>query len=320
MLSNRQWHAAEHDAAIVFCVDQKFLKYAAAVINSIRLLVPDLQADICVASEQSVQIPSSLEHLNIRFLTLKPDVDRDTFPVSEDLPFATYLRLFAVDVLAPHYEKILYLDCDIMIESAEFTKIFDIELLPGTAVGAATDLMQLKGRRVRTAEMNSLNIPAFPYFNAGILLIDTRQWIKENAIKGILDIIRSCPQALAFFDQSAMNLYFKGRWTEISYRLNWAVYNKVRLYLNFDKPLILHFVGCEKPWAKECPFVPDHIQSYFDDFLSEHFGVSAPDRPKRRRDFKYIYNLTVINFLKLHRILRRRRRFYDLSVALDPKK
>jgi len=311
---------ARHRNCILFCADATFFRYAVVAIERIRDLAPDLEADICLVADRPIELPSTLHYLDIRCFALEVDRQGLDFPVSDVIPFAAYLRFFAIEALASDYKKILYLDADVLPDRPEIADIFDVALRDGTVLAAVRDLAQFRSPKARLPEMDSLNLPTFQYFNSGVLLVDTKKWVADRMLASILNVVRQSPQALYWHDQSALNIVLQGNWTELTHHWRWMVDPKLVFALRWDHPVLIHFAGRQKPWSDMLTWLPRRIVSYYDDRLEQHFGVTPPRRDNTNGRRKSVLSMAFGAMKRLRPLLKRRATHPDLWGTKDPNK
>ena len=205
----------------------------------------------------------SRSNLSVRFLNLdntlcsahlaKTDGNRTTSLVPH-VSATSCLRLFLPELL-PDYEKLIYLDVDVIVHQ-DLAALYDIEL--------GTDLI---------AGAVDLGIGAFPakrpeyrafadhygfsdwnhYVNAGVLLLNLGAMRRENLTASLLQLAQEA--ADFFFDQDALNFVCKGRVRFLSPEWNLMVQPFIlskELRLIFGEPAIYHFAGRRKPWMDPC--------------------------------------------------------------------
>ncbi len=68
----------------------------------------------------------------------------------------------------------------------------------------------------RNPEFRALGLPAWPYFNAGVLLIDTGAWVAAGIEERLVTLWREKGTAMVRHDQSLLNVALGGRWAEHS--------------------------------------------------------------------------------------------------------
>lgn len=201
---------------VLLCCDTNYEKFAFSLIKQIVEAYPDLDADICLVAEHKIEPPPSLQDIPVRLGRMQVDLKDINFPKNRHVNFSAYLRLFAVTSLCDYYDRVLYLDSDIFLLNDGLPGIFDITLLPGHAVGAVRDIPQQLHLSTVPKDAIALNVPFFPYFNSGVLLVDCHKWIKEDVFGKALEAVREYGHAFTYNDQSALNIALRGDWSELS--------------------------------------------------------------------------------------------------------
>lgn len=164
---------------------------------------------------------------------------------------STYLRFFAPGLIDA--EKLLYLDCD-MIAMDDIEQLFRTEL-GDKMLGAVSDLFAGPSAYKFSFSMR--------YFNAGMLLINSKQWNRENSSETSMRFLRDkffpmFNNRKHYGDQDILNMLFIGRVVYVHPRYN--LVNPVLLRRSFfrgkifeeacGRPGIVHFAGGAKPWNK----------------------------------------------------------------------
>jgi lipopolysaccharide biosynthesis glycosyltransferase len=154
------------------------------------------------------------------------------------LTHATFYRLFIPEIL-PELEKIIYLDCDIVIE-ADLGELWSTDM---TGFGNAGVIFPGRDTKDRLGVEDGADM------NAGILVMNLEFW-RQN------DITLKCVQWLEsteslYMDNDAMNVVLKGAQKGIEERWNlnpihFGVFSNEAKYPS----RILHFAGAVKPWHK----------------------------------------------------------------------
>ena len=206
------------------------------------------------------------------------------------LTSATFMRLGLADLLTD--EKVLYLDCDTLVRR-ELAKLFDVEL-GDKLLASVPDAILTRNHsdfrvtygdmdlRPRSYVQQVCNVMDFEgYFNAGVMLLNLRQWREEGTAAALTELIVQ-RQSLFFGDQDALNAvvqdrYIKldPRWNAISYALfaeppdtsgdpEWA---EIVEAWRAD-PWIIHFVGLTKPW------LPNVRKTIFHDEAQRYLSAS----------------------------------------------
>jgi lipopolysaccharide biosynthesis glycosyltransferase len=195
------------------------------------------------------------------------------------ISIATYYRLFIPALLPENIERVLYLDCDIVVRK-NLTPLWEIPL-DNLAVGAVNHVVDWN-----VTATQRLNYPAEAgYFNAGVLLINLKYWRINHVSEKLFDFIAQNRDVIKFHEQDALNglLYDKCfriscKWNMMSGfymknlksihdELNGLVINdyaafKKEIAAEIPDPAVVHFVSKPKPWDAGCyhPFKKEYYR------------------------------------------------------------
>ena len=180
---------------------------------------------------------------------------------------STMGRLFAADLLPAGVRRILYLDCDTVVLKP-LRRLWETKLsLPGAA-GTGSVMAAVQEPTIYEEVKQYLDLgEKDPYFNAGVLLIDLKQWRKEDLTRKVLAYYTGIAEQSLFNDQDALNGLLKGRIRTLSPR--WNFFTNYR-YFRYDTlcrmqpsyrripeevfrkakryPAVIHYAGDERPW------------------------------------------------------------------------
>ena len=149
-------------------------------------------------------------------------------------------------------ERVLYLDTDTLLANSVLP-LFSLDM-KGKAVGAVNENILDSIRYARRLNYDENK----GYFNAGVLLIDLKQWRETNATKQLIDFCVKNIKHLRLFDQDALNVIFQDNKCELP-----LCYNIIPANLNSDyyytpehldeikeavyRPVIIHYAA-SAPW------------------------------------------------------------------------
>lgn len=101
-----------------------------------------------------------------------------------------------------------------------------------------------------------------PYFNSGVLKIDTERWVARKITEQSIDLLEEHPTQLLLDDQDALNATLHNDWSILhpvwNVQLNWVSDKKNKINLQnytganvkkiLSRPGILHYNHSVKPW------------------------------------------------------------------------
>ncbi|WP_322891531.1 MULTISPECIES: glycosyltransferase family 8 protein [unclassified Yoonia] len=261
--------------AVVFCCDENYLPYAALAIHTLLRNNPERDYDICIASLDALDMPPALDGQDIRICRIDVGDSFDGMPVSKRLTIATYLRLALPEAFATDYDRILYLDCDVFVAGEALGDVFTLDLA-GRPVGACMDITKAKHPRHPTPDQTAVGISG-PYFNAGVLLIDTAAFREQALRSQCIAAARKHEGALLQLDQTLLNIVLLDNWAELHPAWNWQWAIVRPMFDTFIDPQIVHFVTGAKPWSDPNGALPIRFRETARRFFAKHY----PELPVR---------------------------------------
>lgn len=183
----------------------------------------------------------------------------ETFPRKEkDHPsVAAYLRLFMSELLPDTIDKVLYIDCDILINKS-IKELWDIPI-EDVSIAAVEERPPFD-----IQSPLRLNYPEkYSYFNSGVMLVNLKKWREKNFVKLCKEYIAVHSESIRYHDQDILNalLYNDKKFISIQWNLmDFFLYLKpdiqphriANLQDALISPAIIHFTGSHKPWMHNC--------------------------------------------------------------------
>lgn len=280
-------------AAVALACDDKYMPYTGALLQSIiENAGQDAFYDIVVMhnsiSENNQRICKELakghDNISIRFL----DVSRNfaayaAVHVDRHLTVETYFR-FMIPDLFKEYDKVLYLDCD-MVVNEDIAKLFKLDI-GDNYVAATRDLDFIasceepgRGEFYEEKILKYIKIDAVEnYFQAGAILFNIREILKKYDTKKLFAVALS--RNWYYHDQDVLNHLFNGKVTYLEQRWNilsllesgshrsklfkeylYAKYNEM-YHAGRKNPAIIHYAGVPKPWKDLKCDLADYFWKY----------------------------------------------------------
>lgn len=250
---------------IVFATDSNYLAYTIVAIQSIlENSNQDKFYDIYILYSNldltDVSLFDNLSQKNIKITCV--NVDKINQQISHNLYIRAhyskemYYRWFIPDIL-PQYEKVLYLDCDVIVLK-DISILYDTEMSSNDIVAGVTNICDpFTQYRIK----KNFSLQDDEYINSGVLLINTKAFI-QNRIKYeclrltniITESILICP------DQDIINIVCKGKikYLDDMWNFQWhhqwdrpdQIIDSFRLKFESAKRNIgiIHFTSGIKPW------------------------------------------------------------------------
>ena len=125
-----------------------------------------------------------------------------------------YYRLFVSEIIPTNIDKVLYLDCDIIIEDS-LNDLWN-EDISNYAVGAIPDF---ENNNVKISSRLGYDV-GDGYFNSGVLLINMKYWREHRVTNLFLDFAKTHLNELNFHDQDILNHEFHQLKKELPIKYN----------------------------------------------------------------------------------------------------
>lgn len=163
-----------------------------------------------------------------------------------------FARLFVSSVLPKNLTRVLYLDCDIIIDKP-LDELWNLNM-KGKVVAALLDAFASGYRKNLGLEKNDI------MFNSGVMLIDLKRWKKEHIEDKILELIKKYKGQIPQGDQGALNAVLSHETALLDPKFNsitifhdftykdMLIYRKPPMFYSKDEvkeavknPVIIHF-------------------------------------------------------------------------------
>lgn len=261
---------------IVCATDDNFVQHCTIMLTSlllnnkdvsVYLLTEGLKYDNETIIRQQVEILGG--KLNVCI------VDSDIvakFPMPNDanlnhISRATYYRLLIPEILPKDINKVIYFDCDIIINQS-IQDLWNIDI-KNFAIAAVLQIGS-------GFEAERLGYPIeYGYFNAGVNVINMDYWRKNNISRKLMEYLATNSYKIKYHDQDVLNAvlydrtyHLKPMWNMTSqvygYFLNQRgdkkegkvinTYTEEKLNISLYKnnPIVIHYVSKPKPWQNGC--------------------------------------------------------------------
>jgi len=261
---------ADARVTVVLNADDRFSRPLAVTIRSIvSQLSPERTLDLYVcdmgitpANRSRIESVAQHDRVNFRWISSLAEKTSNLPADIKHISRAAYGRLFIPKVLPPDTEKVLYLDCDLIVRRC-VGDLFDTPIGDFAAMGVADAgspfVSSVYGvpfwvRYGRAAdEVN---------FNSGVLLLNLPVWREEDFTAAAIAYLTDGRHRF-LHDQESINAVLPGRIGHIDPRWNQQTenfeerfqatlpYSEDELRGLLKDPWIVHFTTSVKPWHYE---------------------------------------------------------------------
>ncbi len=197
---------------------------------------------------------------------------------------ATYYRMFLPSI-AKEYDKILYLDSDIIVLD-DIANLFNHDI-NDNLVGAIVEDVMTNFDVFGTYVEKALGIDRYKFFNAGILVMNTKQFRELDIENKFLELISNF-KFVVTQDEDYLNVLCKGRIKFIDEGWNRAPIPGTQL--DTDKLKLIHYKITWKPWNYSDVMYEDSFwdyakkTAYYQDLLDNRKNYPHQERDKMQFD------------------------------------
>ncbi len=224
--------------------DNEYIPHFLAMLTSLSEVEKDIQFFLVQTELTQDNISIINDHARVIDIDLtvlgNPGIDLSIFAPCGNYPEAVWLKFYIDQLFPKHFERILYIDPDIIILN-KIKGIFEIDM----NTKPLASVIDMKDADIEFKQ--NLGIPATgKYFNFGLVLFDRKKYVELDIGDKAAEFARSNPQKISFIDQCAYNAV---AWQDIL-----ELDNKWNLMAGCqqgqpENANILHFCAV-KPWEK----------------------------------------------------------------------
>lgn len=270
---------------ICFAVNEQ---YSVPLRNVLYSIVEHADSTRCIdilvmtkglSEEAMTQVRSAIQNrdnVSVRFIDMLIYEQKyldGVVPIQQYISVETDYRLFLATELFSEYEKMIYLDCDTLVQG-NIAELFDTDL-EGKALGAVPEY----SFRYHEYQQNPMFVENEPYsirgyctkliglqtledyFNAGLLLFDLKLFRKLTTIEDMMSVLTQ--KHFLMNDQDVLNHLIKGDYKHLD--VEWNYLNTYEFFrggnnkelkeiftdVYRDEPRMIHYVGHKKPWKDD---------------------------------------------------------------------
>ena len=236
---------------IFYACDDNFVKYTIVSISSMiknastdhRYRIYILHTEI---SDEMKRELIKLENGNftISFINLGSELESIShrFPLRDYYSKTTYYRMFIAETF-PEYDKAIYIDSDTVVQG-DISELYKTDL-KDNYVAACHEQAMIQVDEYGTYAERVVGISRYNFFNAGILLINCREFRSKRLLDKFIKLLGEYDFVVTQ-DEDYLNLICKDRVLWLDQRWNTEVYGNIAYPIEEAK--IIHYIMTSKPW------------------------------------------------------------------------
>ena len=236
------------------------------------------------------------ENVNIEFVDLNYYIEKvqDKLYTRDYYTNTTYFRLFLPE-LYPQYDKVLYLDSDIIVVG-DISELYNTDMGTNLVAAAPDDIIQYNKVFQDYAELVVGVAKYQDYFNAGVLLMNLDELRKFKFQEKFVYLLGTVKFSVAQ-DQDYLNRLCKGRVKLISH--DWDVMPYVNEETKKEDIKLIHYNFAYKPWHFEDVTYNEYFWKYaektefYDEILKEKDSYTEEQKFQDREAEKGLAELAM---------------------------
>lgn len=255
------------DKVFAFCFDKNYAPYCSAALLSLVISNGNKIRVYCLYNDtvgeddlSAIKVLKEKFSLDLNFIKID-ESKINAFKTLEYFTSAMYFRFFLPEYL-PHEDKVLYLDCDVIVQD-DLSELFAMDLGQCALAGVRDEPGETQTKIDQIHKEN--------YINSGVLLMNLNDLRQDRFLEKMNHLYQEHEIKLFLPDQCLLNIYsFKNRMildkkynTFIASKdINKSDWLKIK-----QNAKILHFIEKIKPWHEASR---THIAEYW-----WHFAAMA---------------------------------------------
>ena len=202
--------------------------------------------DSNIGEQNKIKLKELEERYNFTITYLYLEKEKlPSFYISYHITEESYYRIFIANLL-PNINRVIYLDCDLIVKG-DIRELFFTDI-GNNIVGAVEECDYFEQKN---------------YFNAGVLLLNLKQWRKENITNKSIEVINEKKEDLKYHDQDVLNIVLKNKVEFLDLKWNLTTLNYFKYHKEVNGPGIFHFTSAYKPWNNFYPYKTPFKREYF---------------------------------------------------------
>lgn len=294
---------------ILFSSDNHYAQHLGAAMQSllqnnqdftvIRLYI--IENEISSSSKEKLcALADNFLNAQITWIPFDTWKSRLQLNMTWSISMSAYARLFVADMVPADMDRILYLDCDILVCDS-LQRLWNTDL-QGYALGAVQDAIS------NTTKAAVGLAPEEQYFNSGMLLINLAKWREQNIGGKCFSFIQERNGSVVHHDQGVLNGVLRNQWFRLPlcdnlmtihfilkrerildyFGENAAFYVENEIVDAKEHPVILHYTPSftSRPWCRDCRHPRKAL--YWENLAKTPWKGAKPEKSKDKWYVKLI--------------------------------
>ena len=192
---------------VLCATDNNYAPYCGVMLTSFLENHKTFHTEVYIVVKKRLKAEKKLKRLenlydvNVNIIEFPYNDIVSSYPINHNLSLETYYRLFATELLPSDVDRVLYLDCDIVVDGNVSDMYFSD--LDGISALVCPDFLMYvkhKGLATRLGYEEEKG-----YFNAGVMFINLDYWREHNILESCLEYLKIHHDILVLYDQDVLN-------------------------------------------------------------------------------------------------------------------
>lgn len=260
---------------VLFSSDDNYAQHLGAAIYSLaahnsefeEIQIYVIDNEISAANKEKLEsVSGQFPNSKIEWLPFTAWKAKLNLNMAWNISISAYARLFLAEILPEEVDRILYMDCDMIVCNSLMT-LWNTDLQEKVLGAVQDDIGDSTKAAVGLVSQD-------PYFNSGLLLINLTEWRVQNIGEACLEFIQNHEGNVIHHDQGVLNGVLKDKWFRLPVECNLMT---IHYLFNLDQiqryygdhavfytaeelkhakqnPVILHYTPSftSRPWVRGC--------------------------------------------------------------------
>ncbi|WP_273832014.1 glycosyltransferase family 8 protein [Guptibacillus sedimenti] len=231
--------------SVVYSSDNNYAQHVGVSILSVfennqefeNIDVYLIENNISTINKHKLQTICEKYNRKIHFVSFTQYEEKLTLKMKHSISINAYARLFISEIIDSSVNKVLYLDCDSIV-NGNLTELWSTDISNYHAAGVLDTVSEETKLRVNVNAKS-------PYINSGMLLINLAKWRGEAINKKFIDFIESYNGDVFHHDQGVIN----GVLSEKILILH-PKYNAMTPFFTLKRSQITNYYGIEEFYSE----------------------------------------------------------------------
>ena len=247
---------------VLCATDDNYAPYCGVMLTSFLENHKAFHTEVYIVVKKRLKEEKRLKRLEERYDVKVNIVEFPFSDITSSFPIGNrhwtiemYYRLFAPELLPKDIDRVLYLDCDIIVDGDVSEMYFsDINNISALVCPDFFMYVKHKGWATHLGYEEEKG-----YFNSGVMFINLDYWREHNIQESCLEYLKIHHDILFFYDQDVLNYVLRDtkKFVNLEYNFLSNLISK-GVYNSFDTatkneiischPRVIHFIS-PKPWS-----------------------------------------------------------------------